>query len=233
VYQRLLEARGPAGWWPAETPLEVCLGAILTQNTAWTNVEKALGRLRSRGLLSFDRLRRVPPSRLAPLIRSSGYFNVKARRVASFIRFLGDAYGGVVERMTREDAWVLRERLLAMDGIGRETADSIVLYAAGLPVFVVDAYTRRIFSRLGFVRGDEPYDEIQRFFMRRLPRDVPLYNDYHAQIVLLGKDVCRKRPLCEACPLAELCARRGVVPASRPVIHSTGREGATRFRRER
>lgn len=186
------------------------MGAILTQNTSWTNVEKALDRLRSRGLLSFDRLRRLPASRLAPLIRSSGYYNVKARRIVSFLRFLGEEYGGVVEDMRREDPWALRERLLAVEGIGRETADSIVLYAAGLPLFVVDAYTRRVFSRLGFLHGDEPYDEIQRFFMRRLPADAPLYNDYHAQIVLLGKDVCRKRPLCAACPLATSCRRYGV-----------------------
>ena len=207
VYQRLLQARGPAGWWPGETPFEVCVGAILTQNTAWANVEKALDRLQSLGLLSFERLRRLPPSRVAPLIRSSGYFNVKARRLASFLKFLGEEYHGAVETMQREQPWALRARLLAVDGIGRETADSIVLYAAGLPLFVVDAYTRRIFSRLGLLRGDEPYDEIQRFFMRRLPRDVPLYNDYHAQIVLLGKDVCRKRPRCAACPLADLCPK--------------------------
>jgi endonuclease-3 related protein len=210
VYQRLLGVRGPAGWWPGETPFEVCVGAILTQNTAWTNVEKALTALRSRGLLSFAALRRLPPSRIAPLIRSSGYFNVKAKRLASFLKFLEREYAGAVERMAREDPWLLRARLLAVDGIGRETADSIVLYAAGLPLFVVDAYTRRIFARLGFLQGDEAYDDVQRFFMRRLPEDVPLYNDYHAQIVLLGKDVCRSRPLCETCPLLDLCPRRGV-----------------------
>lgn len=130
--------------------------------------------------------------------------------------------------MKREDPWVLRERLLAVDGIGRETADSIVLYAAGLPLFVVDAYTRRIFSRLAFLRGDEPYDEIQRFFMRRLPRDAALYNDYHAQIVLLGKDVCRTRPLCERCPLTDLCPKRGVDPA-RVDLKGAGTSRASRI----
>ena len=215
VYQRLLGARGPAGWWPGETPFEVCIGAILTQNTAWTNVEKAIGALRSRGLLSFERLRRLPASRVAPLIRSSGYYNVKAGRLASFLKFLDREYRGAVEAMSREDPWDLRERLLAVDGIGRETADSIVLYAARLPLFVVDAYTRRIFSRLGFLRGDEPYDEVQRFFMQRLPRDAPLFNDYHAQIVLLGKDVCRKRPRCGTCPLTDLCLKRGVESGGR------------------
>jgi len=214
VYQRLLEAQGQAGWWPGETPLEVCLGAILTQNTAWTNVEKALDNLRSHGLLTFEPLHRLPPSRLAPLIRSSGYFNVKARRLVSFLRFLGKEYAGAVAGMMREEPWALRDRLLAVDGIGRETADSIVLYAARLPLFVIDAYTRRIFSRLGFLRGDEPYDEIQRFFMSRLPVDVALYNDYHAQVVRLGKDVCRKRPRCEVCPLARRCPRRGIEDAA-------------------
>jgi endonuclease-3 related protein len=210
IYGRLRRRFGPSGWWPGETPFEVCLGAILTQNTSWTNVEKALEVLRRRGRLSFGGLRSLPPSRIAPLIRSSGYFNVKARRVKAFLVFLGREYGGRVEAMAREDPWTLRARLLAVDGIGRETADSIVLYAAGLPVFVVDAYTRRVFGRLGHLEGDETYDEIQAFFMGRLPPEVALFNDYHAQIVRLGKEVCRPRPRCGACPLADLCPRRGV-----------------------
>jgi endonuclease-3 related protein len=210
VYARLRGSRGHAGWWPGESAFEVCLGAILTQNTSWTNVEKALTQLRSRGLLSYEALRRLPASRLAPLLRSSGTFNVKARRVKAFLSFLGREYGGRVERMAREQAPALREKLLALDGIGPETADSIVLYAAALPVFVVDAYTRRIFSRLGLLRGDESYDEVQAFFMERLPRDAALYNDYHAQIVLLGKDTCRVRPRCHECPLETLCRKHGV-----------------------
>lgn len=211
IYRRLLRRRGAAGWWPGETPFEVCLGAILTQNTSWTNVEKALAVLRESGLLSFAPLRALSTEALAPLIRSSGYFNVKARRVGEFLRFLEREYGGRVEGMAREEALTLRAKLLAVPGIGRETADSIVLYAAGLPIFVVDAYTRRIFSRLGLIRGDEDYDEIRGLFEANLPRDAALYNDYHAQIVLLGKDVCRPTgPRCEVCPLDELCARRGV-----------------------
>jgi endonuclease III related protein len=210
VYQRLLRHHGHAGWWPGETPFEVCLGAILVQNTSWTNVEKALAVLRNRALLAFEPLRALPVEVLAPLIRSSGYFNVKARRVAAFLAFLEREYAGRVESMAREEALVLREKLLSVAGIGRETADSIVLYAAGLPVFVVDAYTRRVFSRLGFIRGDEDYDEIRAFFERHLPRDAALYNDYHAQVVLLGKDSCRPVPRCHSCPLDDLCARRGV-----------------------
>jgi endonuclease III related protein len=211
VYSRLLRSQGHQGWWPGETPFEVCLGAILTQNTSWTNVEKALSALRQRGLLSFDRLRSVPASRLAPLIRSSGYFNVKARRVVAFLRFLSRSFGGRVEAMAREDPWELRARLLAVDGIGRETADSIVLYAAGLPLFVVDAYTRRVFERLGFLEGGEAYDEVQRLFMESLPRDAGLYNDFHAQIVRLGKDVCRPRPRCGECPLSRQCPKLGLM----------------------
>jgi endonuclease III related protein len=211
VYDRLRRAYGPAGWWPGRTPFEVCIGAILTQNTAWTNVEKALRALRSRGLLSYRALRRLPPSRLAPHIRSSGTYRLKARRVAAFVRFLGREYGGRVKAMADEGPEALRSKLLAVDGIGRETADSIALYAAGLPLFVVDAYTRRTFSRLGLIDGDQPYDQVQRFFMDRLPRDAGLFNDYHAQIVRLGKEACRARPACAACPLDALCPKRGVV----------------------
>lgn len=210
LYRILLREHGHAAWWPGETPFEICLGAILTQGTSWSNVEKALGNLRARGLLSFEALAELPASRLAPLIRSSGFFNVKARRVKSFLRFLGRDYGGRAERMALEQPASLRAKLLDVDGIGPETADSIVLYAAALPLFVVDAYTRRIFSRLGLLRGDESYDQVQRFFMERLPGDAALYNDYHAQIVLLGKNICRTRPRCAACPLTGRCPKRGV-----------------------
>jgi endonuclease-3 related protein len=210
VYERLRNHFGPAGWWPGETPFEVCLGAILTQNTSWTNVERALEVLRRRQLLTFAKLRGLSPSRLAPLIRSSGYYNVKARRVRAFLDFLGREYGGRAEDMAGEEAQALRAKLLSVEGIGRETADSIVLYAAGQPLFVVDAYTRRIFARLGLLAGHASYDAIQRFFMDRLPPNTPLYNDFHAQVVRLGKDVCRPRPKCGECPLDILCPRRGV-----------------------
>jgi endonuclease-3 related protein len=210
IYACLLERFGPAGWWPGETPFEVCVGAILVQNTAWTNAAMALAVLRSRGLLDFVALRRVSASQLEPLIRSSGYYRVKARRLRAFLGFLEARYGGRVEAMREERRFRLRAALLEVPGIGRETADSIVLYAAGLPLFVVDAYTRRVFARLGLVRGDEPYDTLQRFFMERLPPRAGVYNDFHAQIVVLGKDYCRARPLCGRCPLAEVCVRRGV-----------------------
>jgi endonuclease-3 related protein len=211
IYGRLLRHHGHGGWWPGETPFEVCLGAILTQNTAWTNVERALDTLRARRLLSFEALDRRPAREIAPLIRPSGYFNVKARRLRAFLDFLGREYGGRVESMATDDPARLRARLLGVPGIGRETADSIVLYAAGHAVFVVDAYTRRIFGRLGFLAGGEDYDTIAARFTSHLPRVVALFNDYHAQIVLLGKDVCRPRPKCDVCPLRAGCKRRGVV----------------------
>jgi endonuclease-3 related protein len=237
VYRRLRRRFGRAGWWPAQTPFEVCLGAILTQSTSWTNVEKALEGLRRRGLLSYEALKDLPASRLAPRIRSSGFFRVKARRVRAFTRFLGDHYGGRVEAMAEEPLGLLRAKLLGVPGIGPETADSILLYAVGLPTFVVDACTRRVFSRLGLLSGRESYDEIQSFFTSRLPPDVSVYNDYHAQIVRLAKEVCRKRPRCLECPLGDICPRKGIpsrAPRTPPRRARMGSvSGASRFRRER
>ncbi len=212
IYERLLARFGHAGWWPGGTALEVCVGAVLVQNTSWTNVERALAELRRRGLLELTTLRALRISRLERLIRASGYYRVKARRLRALLDFLQARYGARLEAMRGEDPWQLRAALLEVPGVGRETADSIVLYGAGLPLFVVDAYTRRAFARLGLVAGDEPYDVVQRFFMERLPPDADLYNDFHAQIVALGKDICRPRPRCELCPLGTLCPRRGVEP---------------------
>ena len=210
VYRRLRRRYGHAGWWPGTTAFEVCVGAILTQNTSWTNVEKALGVLKARRRLSYRGLRRLPPSQLAPLIRSSGTFHVKALRLRAFVRFLGREYGGSVATMARERPATLRSKLLAIHGIGPETADAIALYAAGAPLFVVDAYTRRIFTRLGLLTGREDYAATQRFFMRRLPRSAALYGDYHAQIIRLAKEACRTRPRCDVCPLDDLCPKRGL-----------------------
>jgi endonuclease III related protein len=210
VYRRLKARFGPAGWWPGESAFEVCVGAILVQNTAWANVESTLDGLRRRRRLSYRSLRGFSASRLAPLLRSSGTFRVKARRLRAFLDFLGSEYGGQVEAMSREEPSSLRRKLLAVTGIGPETADSIALYAAGHPVFVVDAYARRIFERLGLLQGHEPYADVQGVFEEALPRDAALYNDYHAQVVRLGKDVCRPRPRCAECPLEDLCPKRGV-----------------------
>jgi endonuclease-3 related protein len=211
IYRRLRACFGPAGWWPGKTRFEICVGAILTQNTSWTNVERALRALRSRGMLSYAALRGLSASRLAPLIRGSGTFNVKARRLAAFVSFLGERYGGRVSAMGLERPALLRAHLLSVHGIGPETADAIALYAAGAPLFVVDAYTRRVFTRLGLLEGREGYDDVQRFFMECLPPDSRLFNDYHAQIVRLGKEFCRARPRCAECPLEDLCAKRGVL----------------------
>jgi endonuclease-3 related protein len=213
LYHILYERFGPSGWWPAETPFEVCLGAILTQNTAWTNVERALDGLRARGLLSHHALSALTDAEIAELIRPSGTFLVKARRVRAFLLFLESAFGGDVERMRGEPPARLRASLLDVHGIGPETADCIVLYAAGLPSFVVDAYTRRVLGRLGLLRGGETYEEVQRLFHEALPADAALYNEFHAQIVRLAKDVCRPRPLCASCPLDRVCAKVGVVRA--------------------
>ena len=216
VYRRLRRHQGPAGWWPGETSFEVCLGAILVQNTAWTNAARALDALRARGLLAFDALDRLTTAEIAPLVRSSGCFNVKARRLRAFLDFLGQAYGGRAEAMRHVEAATLRRQLLAVPGIGLETADSIALYAAERPLFVIDAYTRRVFARLGLVAGDEPYDVLQRRFMDALHADVALYNDYHAQIVRLAQGSCRARPACASCPLRTLCPSAGALFAAGP-----------------
>ena len=207
VYRRLRAAYGPAGWWPARTPFEVCLGAILTQNTAWSNASKALGELRRRRLLSFRRLQPLTAAQLAPIIRSSGVFRVKARRVRAFLDFLGREFAGRAGSLRGAEAGVLRRQLLEVPGIGPETADCIALYAAGKPFFVVDAYTRRIFARLGHLRGGESYDAVQAFFMRALPARAALFNDFHAQIVRLAKEACRAEPRCDRCPLGEICPK--------------------------
>ncbi len=216
MYERLRGAFGHAGWWPGDSPFEVCVGAILVQNTAWANVERTLNGLKKRRLLSFRALERLSASRLAPLLRSSGTFRVKARRLRAFLDFLSSEYGGRAEAMRGEDPTVLRRKVLAVPGIGPETADSIVLYAAGHASFVVDSYTRRVFTRLGLLRGAEPYLEVQRLFEEHLPREVALYNDYHAQIVRLGKDFCRTRPRCPECPLADICPTAGHSERVRP-----------------
>jgi len=205
VYGRLRAAFGHAGWWPGDSPFEVCVGAILVQNTAWANVERTLDGLKQRRLLSFRALDRLTELRLAPLLRSSGTFRVKARRLRAFLDFLSSEYRGRVEAMRSEDPSELRRKLLAVPGVGPETADSIVLYAAGHPSFVIDAYTRRVFTRLGLLRGDESYLQVQQLFEAHLPREAALYNDYHAQLVRLGKDFCRATPRCPECPLADMC----------------------------
>lgn len=216
VYSRLFRAYGPQRWWPgAETPLEVCVGAILTQSAAWTNVEMALRRLREADALSLEAIHAMPQDDLAQLVRSSGYFNVKARKLKALTQHVHDHHGGDLDAMLAQPWEDLRAELLGIFGIGEETADDIVLYAAGAPTFVVDAYTRRILTRLGAPAPDERYESYRRLFMEALPPDARMFNEYHALLVNLGKEVCRKRaPRCAECPLLELCPTgRGEVEA--------------------
>ncbi|MEW6678413.1 MAG: endonuclease [Pseudomonadota bacterium] len=210
VHDRLLAHFGPQHWWPGDSPFEVMVGAVLTQNTAWRNVEKAIGRLKVAQALSCNPILAIPIDELACLIRPAGFFNVKSRRLKALCQFLAER--GVAEapealaRQARVDA--LRKDLLAVYGVGEETADSILLYALDLPVFVVDAYTRRIFGRLGLLDGNEAYGDIQARFHARLPAEVALFNEYHALIVALGKTCCRPRPRCGVCPLVSRCPGR-------------------------
>lgn len=201
IYRRLRRRFGPRHWWPGDSPLEVIVGAILTQNTAWQNVTKAISNLKDASVLGIPELASIPEARLAQLIRPSGYFNQKARKLKGFVAWLMERHQGDLGSMFRTPLPRLRKELLALHGIGPETADSILLYAAGMKIFVVDAYTRRVFSRHGLIQEQASYDEIQAWFEARLPRSLPLYNDYHAQIVQVGKEYCRKTPLCRGCPL--------------------------------
>ena len=201
LYQKLYNAFGPRRWWPADTPFEVIVGAILTQNTSWENVEKAILRLKKKALLHPEKLYSIEESILAEIIRPSGYYNMKARRLKNFMGFLYGEYKGDLSLMFSVDLEVIREKLLGIHGIGKETADSILLYAGFKPIFVVDAYTKRILSRHNLISTDASYQEIQDLFMKNLPGDVPLYNEYHALIVHLGKNYCKKKPNCTDCPL--------------------------------
>ena len=209
LYRRLYRHYGDLQWWPGDSPLEISVGAILTQNTAWTNVEKAIQRLKEARSLSVRVLSRLPHKKLARLIQPAGYFNVKARRLKNFLSFLQHRYGGSLRKMFKRDSLRLREELLSVNGIGPETADSILLYAGEKPVFVIDAYTKRILSRHGILPYEESYDEFQGLFVKQLPRSVTLYNQYHGMFVNIGKDFCRKRPFCASCPLN---GWRGVPP---------------------
>ena len=201
-YHTLYEKLGPQSWWPAKTPFEVIVGAILTQNTNWTNVERAIANLRRERLLSVRAIERVPFSRLAALIRSSGYFRQKAKKLKSFVRFLRDEYSGSLKRMFETPTGELREKLLGVHGIGPETADSILLYAGGKETFVVDAYTKRILSRHGWVGENATYEEMRTLIQSHLPRDVSRYNEFHALLVTVGKNWCRPREArCSECPL--------------------------------
>ena len=201
IYRTLYQAYGPRHWWPGETPFEVMVGAILTQNTSWRNVEKAIRRLREEGVLNGAGIHQLRKSELASLIKSSGYYRIKADRLKAFVSFLFEDYSGNIERMRKEELGTLRQKLLGVNGIGPETADSILLYGLKKPIFVVDAYTKRILLLHGLISEKASYEGIQGLFMDHLPHDEKLFNEYHALFVHLGKTVCKKIPRCDGCPI--------------------------------
>ncbi len=202
MYQSLLDQYGPRHWWPGDSPFEVMVGAVLTQNTNWTNVEKALERLKNAECLSADKMNRLTHDQLADLIRPAGYFNIKAKRLKNLLSWFCDQYDGQMAALENHSVSRLREELLEINGIGRETADSIILYAFNKPSFVVDTYTHRIFTRHGLIAQDDGYEEIKDFFERHLEEDLHLYNEYHALIVEVGKHHCKPKPKCDGCPLS-------------------------------
>jgi endonuclease-3 related protein len=211
VYHRLLERFGRQGWWPAETPLEVMVGAVLVQNTAWRNVEKAITNLRDAGMLDAPRLAKIHAEELAELIRPAGYYRVKAGRLQNLMLLVAERYDGSVERMFATDPSALRGELLAVRGIGPETADSILLYAGNLPFFVVDTYTHRVLARHSWIDFEADYDALQFHCTAELPHDVAVYNEMHALLVELGKSHCKKKqPQCDGCPLEDMLPDGGV-----------------------
>jgi endonuclease-3 related protein len=201
LYDKLWQAFGPQGWWPGETPFEVAVGAILTQNTNWGNVARAIAALKDRDLLEPQALHDLPEAELAQLIRPAGYYNLKARRLKNFLDLLQGRYQGAMEVMAGDDLEDLRRRLLEVKGIGPETADSILLYALNKPTFVVDTYTFRVLSRHRLLPEACAYEELRRLFMDHLAADLGLYQEYHALLVRVGKEFCRPQPRCESCLL--------------------------------
>jgi len=205
IYKKLYRCFGPQKWWPGDDPFEIAVGAILTQNTNWGNVEQAIRNLKKNGVLSPHGIYGLSVHDLASLIKPAGYFNVKEQRLRSFLEFLSNDYHGRMANMMLEDADHLRQKLLKVHGIGPETADSILLYALEKPVFVIDAYTKRVLSRHGIMASEKSYDELQELFHDSFKRDVRLYNEYHALFVRVGKTFCKRtKPLCEQCPLNDM-----------------------------
>ncbi|MFA5056401.1 MAG: hypothetical protein WC562_09600 [Dehalococcoidia bacterium] len=204
IYNRLFDRYGPQHWWPGETPFEVVIGAILTQSTAWSNVEKAIANLKTARVLGPESLHSIPTGDLAILIRPSGYYNAKSTKVKAFVERLHDKFDGSLDQLFALDTASLRHELLSIHGIGPETADSILLYAAYRPVFVIDAYTKRIMGRLGIASANDSYETYRQLFMDNLKHDEGFFNEYHALLVRHGKEVCRKKPKCNGCCLAAL-----------------------------
>ena len=207
IYDRLFKSFGKQHWWPGDTDFEIIVGAILTQNTNWGNVEKAIKNLKEAKVFTPRKLYEIDIQELAELIRPSGYFNVKAKRLKHFIEWLFLKYNGSLPKMFKQDCVTLREELLSINGIGRETADSILLYAAQKPTFVIDAYTKRVLVRHELIPEEYEYEEMKAFFEENLPEDVSLYNEYHALLVRVGKYYCKPKEQCEECPLKDINRR--------------------------
>jgi len=204
IYRLLYKKYGPQGWWPGDSQLECVLGAILTQNTSWQNAAKAINNLKKSDLVSIDKLNLLTTNELAQLIRSSGYFNQKAVKIKNFLTFLCENYEGKLEKMFDEDMYILRDKLLSIKGIGPETADCIILYGGNKPIFVIDTYTYRVLSRHGLVPEQTSYNEMQELFMDSLNLDPGIFNEYHALLVKVGKERCKKqKPICAGCPLED------------------------------
>jgi len=204
-FESLLSYYGRQQWWPAENAFEVVIGAILTQNTVWTNVEKAIINLKTHRVLSPEKLEEIKEETLASLIKPTGFFNQKAKRIKTFLAFLNDKYNNSIERMAQVNFEVIRSELLAINGIGAETADSVLLYACNKPTFVVDAYTKRIFSRIGYIIESMSYEELKQWIETRIPKNVPLFNEFHALLVTHGKQYCKTKPRCLECPVKTQC----------------------------
>ncbi len=208
IYEILSEFYEKPDWWPAETPFEVVVGAILTQNTNWNNVEKAIANLRCADVLTSSAILQIEREELEQLIRPSGFFRQKAERLQLFCHYLHQHYQGSLEKLLQREITLVRDELLSLKGIGPETADSILLYAGQRPSFVIDSYTMRLFKRLGVLNGKEKYQQVRGLFMTELPAKVTLYNQYHALIVNHCKKFCRKQPNCIGCPLLEDCQEK-------------------------
>jgi endonuclease-3 related protein len=208
MYELLYERYGPQEWWPGDGRCEMIVGAILTQNTNWANVEKAIANLKAAGPLTAERFGEIEQDELAELIRPAGYYNIKAKRLKNFFAWVFDEYQGRLDSLENLDAASLREQLLAVNGIGPETADSIVLYAFGKPVFVVDTYTARVLGRGELIEEGADYQQIQDFFESSLPADAKLFNEFHALLVRVGKEHCKPKPKCSGCPLEGACRKK-------------------------
>lgn len=201
IFRILLDTYGKRNWWPGESVFEVMVGCILTQNTSWKNVEKAISRMKEKGLIDLQKLKSIDLKELSETIRPSGFYSLKAKRLKALVNFVLSEFSGDIDAMKRMETKVLRKKLLEISGVGPETADSILLYALEKPIFVIDAYTRRFLNNHGLYDGNAKYEEIQGFFMDNLPRDVYVYNEFHALIVYLAQVRCKKIPICHGCPL--------------------------------